>query len=176
MEKNKATLILKDIMEKLSLIKKEELSQEQVEEQVKEEADMSLKLTEEAVNEEVHLEEVKSEEEVVEEVQEEVQLEEQESEVIAEEEDVELDEEKYVTREQYQKDMASIKSMIEDMKLRYEDEKVSMSKEIEKLSAQPAAAPIQHNSEDESEPKFKFARDRRKSTLDRVMENLINNK
>ena len=60
------------------------------------------------------------------------------------------------------------------MKLRYEDEKVSMSKEIEKLSAEPAAAPIQHNSEDESEPKFKFARDRRKSTLDRVMENLIN--
>ena len=176
MEKNKATLILKDIMEKLSLIKKEELSQEEVAEQIQEEADMSLKLTEEAVNEEVHLEEANSEEEVNEEVQEEVQLEEQESEVIAEEEDVELDEEKYVTREQYQKDMASIKSMIEDMKLRYEEEKVSMSKEIEKLSAQPAAEPIQHNSEDEFEPKFKFARDRRKSTLDRVMENLINNK
>ena len=62
MEKNKATLILKDIMEKLSLIKKEELSQEEVAEQIQEEADMSLKLTEEAVNEEVHLEEVKSEE------------------------------------------------------------------------------------------------------------------
>jgi len=114
MEKNKATLILKDIMEKLSLIKKEELSQEEVAEQIQEEADMSLKLTEEAVNEEVHLEEVKSEEEVVEEVQEEVQLEEQESEVIAEEENVELDEEKYVTREQYQKDMASIKSMVKE--------------------------------------------------------------
>ena len=172
MEKNKATLILKDIMEKLSLIKKEELSQEQVEEQVKEEADMSLKLTEQAVNEEVHLEEVKVEEEV----QEEVQLEEQESEAITEEENVELDEEKYVTREEYQKDMSSIKSMIEDMKLGYQKEKVSMSKEIEKLSAQPAAEPIQHNSEDESETKFKFARDRKKSTLDRVMENLINNK
>ena len=107
MEKNKATMILKDIMEKLSLIKKEELSKEVVEEQLKEEAEMSLKLTEEAVNEEVHLEEVKPED--VEVTAEEVKLEEQESELISDEEDVELDMDKYVTREQYEKDMASMK-------------------------------------------------------------------
>ena len=115
MEKNKATMILKDIMEKLSLIKKEELSKEVVEEQLKEEAEMSLKLTEEAVNEEVHLEEVKPED--VEVTAEEVKLEEQESELISDEEDVELDMDKYVTREQYEKDMASMKKMIEDMEI-----------------------------------------------------------
>ena len=173
MEKNKATMILKDIMEKLSLIKKEELSKEVVEEQLKEEAEMSLKLTEEAVNEEVHLEEVKPED--VEVTAEEVKLEEQESELISDEEDVELDMDKYITREQYEKDMASMKKMIEDMELKYHDDKVSMSKEIEKLSAEPAAEPIQHNSEDVFEPKFNLAHNRKQSTLDRVMETLINN-
>ena len=168
MEKNKATMILKDIMEKLSLIKKEELSKEVVEEQLNEEAEMSLKLTEEAVKEEVKPEDVEV-------TAEEVKLEEQESELISDEEDVELDMDKYITREQYEKDMASMKKMIEDMELKYHDDKVSMSKEIEKLSAEPAAEPIQHNSEDVFEPKFKLAHNRKQSTLDRVMETLINN-
>ena len=178
MEKNKATLILKDIMEKLSLIKKEELSQEEIkEQQLQEEADMSLKLTEEATNIEVNLEEVKPEQENKEDATnevEEVQLQEEVSEINSVEEDVQLDEKMYITREEYNKDMAAMKSLIDDMKLGYEDEKVSMSKEIEKLSAQPAAEPIKHNSEDEFVPKFKFAQSRKKSTLDRVMETIVN--
>jgi len=170
MEKTKATSILNDIMEKLSLVKKDEVKEieikdeVQLSEQIKEEEEMSQKLTELACEEEVKLEEVAKDEQK-EEVNEELS------------EEVSLDEDKYVSRDEFDSVVSELKGLINELKLGYEEEKVSMSKEIEKLSAEPAAEPINHNPQhDESKSQFvRYANNRGESTIDRVMNILANN-
>ena len=147
MEKQKATSILNDIMEKLSLIKKDdvkevELKEEEVQlsEQLTEEEEMSQELTELACQEEVVAEELSSDEVEAEELQEEVSAEE-----VSEE--IEMDEKKYVSREEFDIKIKSIMDKIDEMKLGYDKEKVSMSKQIEELSKEPAAEPISQGTE-----------------------------
>ena len=174
MENTKATSILNDIMEKLSLVKKDEVKEVEVNqevnlsEQIKEEEEMSQKLTELACQEEVK-EELSSEEVVSEELQEEVPVIEEAS------EEVEMDETKYVSKDEFESKISELKGMIEEMKLGYSEEKLSMQKEIEKLSAEPASEPISHNPEGEVKQNFKsFGQNKIMSTRDRVMNRIAN--
>jgi len=114
-----------------------------------------------------------------------------------EEEEKEEDKEemRYVTREEFRKEMDELKDMVEkmmspkdkeDMSSQIQEE-VSLAvtevlnseaeeKEVlkEELS-QPAAEPLKHNPEEKkSNFKVKFAQNRTKSTLDRVMETISN--
>jgi hypothetical protein len=174
MENTKATSILNDIMEKLSLVKKDEVKEVEVNqevnlsEQIKEEEEMSQKLTELACQEEVK-DELSSEEVVSEDLQEEVPVIEEAS------EEVEMDEMKYVGRDEFESKISELKGMIEEMKLGYGEEKLSMQKEIEKLSAEPASEPISHNPEGEVKQNFKsFGQNKIMSTRDRVMNRIAN--
>ena len=174
MEKQKATSILNDIMEKLSLIKKDdvkevELKEEEVQlsEQLTEEEEMSQKLTELACQEEVVAEELSSDEVEAEELQEEVSAEE-----VSEE--IEMDEKKYVSREEFDMKIKSIMDKIDEMKLGYDKEKVSMSKQIEELSKEPAAEPISQGTEEQPRKKVLYAQNRQFSTKDRVLNKIFN--
>jgi hypothetical protein len=174
MENTKATSILNDIMEKLSLVKKDEVKEVEVNqevnlsEQIKEEEKLSQELTELACQEDVK-EELSTEEVVSEELQEEVPVIEEAS------EDVEMDEMKYVSKDEFESKISELKGMIEEMKLGYGEEKLSMQKEIEKLSAEPASEPIAHNPEGEVKQNFKsFGQNRVMSTRDRVMNRIAN--
>jgi len=118
-------------------------------------------------------------------------------EIKAQDEEKEEDKEemRYVTREEFRKEMDELKDMVEkmmspkdkeDMSSQIQEE-VSLAvtevlnseaeeKEIlkEELS-QPAAEPLKHNPEEKkSNFKVKFAQSRTKSTLDRVMETISN--
>jgi len=174
MENTKATSILNDIMEKLSLVKKDEVKEVEVNqevnlsEEVKEEEKLSQELTELACQEEVK-EELSSEEVVSEELQEEVPVIEEAS------EEIEMDEMKYVSKDEFDSKISELKGMIEEMKLGYKEEKLSMEKEIEKLSAEPASEPIAHNPEGEVKQNFKsFGQNRVMNTRDRVMNRIAN--
>ena len=174
MENTKATSILNDIMEKLSLVKKDEVKEVEVKdevnlsEQVKEEETLSQELTELACQEQVK-EESSTEEVVAEELQEEVPVIEEVS------EEIEMDETKYVGRDEFDSKISELKNMIEEMKLGYGEEKLSMEKEIEKLSAEPASEPIAHNPEGEVKQGFKsFGQNRVMNTRDRVMNRIAN--
>ena len=176
MENTKATSILNDIMEKLSLVKKDEVKEVEVKEevnlseQIKEEEEMSQKLTELACAcEGEEKEDLASEEIVSEELQEEAP----EMEVS---EEIEMDETKYVGRDEFESKISELKGMIEEMKLGYSEEKLSMQKEIEKLSAEPASEPIAHNPEGEVKQKNfnSFAQNRVMNTRDRVMNRIAN--
>lgn len=114
-----------------------------------------------------------------------------------EEEEKEEDKEemRYVTREEFRKEMDELKDMVEKMMSPKDKEEMSSQiqeevslavtevlnseakeKEIlkEELS-QPAAEPLKHNPEEKkSNLKVKFAQNRTKSTLDRVMETISN--
>ena len=124
-------------------------------------------------------------------------------EIKAQEEEEKEDEEKeddkeemrYVTREEFRKEMDELKDMVEKMMSPKDKEDMSSQiqeevylavtevlnsqaeeKEIlkEELS-QPAAEPLKHNPEEKkSNLKVKFAQNRTKSTLDRVMETISN--
>ncbi len=117
------------------------------------------------------------------------------------EEDEKEDEEKvdarYVTREEFRKEMDDLKEHINKMMDHKDKEKEEMSSDVqEKVSlavtevlnseaeakealkeelSKPAAAPLKHSPEQEKSSKgFKFAQNRRLSTLDRVMEQIVN--
>ena len=174
MENTKATSILNDIMEKLSLVKKDEVKEVEVNqevnlsEQIKEEEKLSQELTELACQEEVK-EELSTEEVVSEELQEEVPVIEEAS------QEIEMDEMKYVSKDEFESKISELKGMIEEMKLGYGEEKLSMQKEIEKLSAEPASEPISHNPEGEVKQNFKsFGQNKIMSTRDRVMNRIAN--
>lgn len=154
MESKKATSVLSDIMQKLSSIGKPE-------EEVKEEiVELSKEVTETEVEEEVLLaeEDEVAEEEVAEEAEEEVV-----------EED--LDEEKYISREEFENAIAEIKAMFTQATDVYEQEKVEMSAQIEDLSKAPASEPLSHSPEAElsNERKVLFSQKRGGSTMDRVL-------
>lgn len=155
MESKKATSVLSDIMQKLSSIGKPE--------EVKEEV---VELSEEVTEEEVKEEEVvlAEEDEVTEEIVE-------EEEVVEEVEEEELDEEKYVSREEFENAIADIKAMFIEVSNSYEKEKLEMSAQIEDLSKAPASEPLSHSPEAElsTEKKVLFSQKRRGSTMDRVL-------
>ena len=174
MENTKATSILNDIMEKLSLVKKDEVKEVEVNqevnlsEQIKEEEKLSQELTELACQEEVK-EELSTEEIVSEELQEEVPVIEEVS------EEIEMDETKYVGRDEFDSKISELKGMIEEMKLGYGEEKLSMQNKIEKLSSEPASEPISHNPEGEVKQNFKsYGQNKVMSTRDRVMNRIAN--
>ena len=112
-----------------------------------------------------------------------------------EEKEDDKEEMRYVTREEFRKEMDELKDMVEKMMSPKEKEEMSSQiqeevslavtevlnseaeeKEVlkEQLS-QPAAEPLKHNPEEKkSNLKIKFAQNRTKSTLDRVMETISN--
>jgi hypothetical protein len=112
-----------------------------------------------------------------------------------EKEEEEKEEMSYVTREEFRKEMDELKEMVE--KMMNPKDKEEMSSDVqEKVSlavtevlnseaeakealkeelSKPAAAPLKHSPEQEKSNKgFKFAQNRRLSTLDRVMEQIVN--
>ena len=173
MEKQKATSILNDIMEKLSLIKKDDVKEVELKnqevnlsEQIKEEEEMSQQLTELACQEEVVAEELSSNEVEAEKLEEEAPVEE-----VSEES---LNEDKYVSREEFDSKIKAIMDKIEEMSLGYQEEKVSMSKQIEELSKEPAAEPINQGSDSEPVKKVLYAQNRAFTTKDRVLNSIYN--
>ena len=125
----------------------------------------------------------------------EIKAEEEEEEVVEEVEEVEAkeeEEEMYATK----RELAEVKKMIEEIKAMLEPKEEMSSDDLgnlmteelakhEKLSEvpeevqeelnQPAAEPIKANPEVQTKQNFKFANKRRLSTLDRVMNKIINN-
>lgn len=175
MESKKATSVLSDIMQKLSSIGKPaeevkeevvELSEEVTETEVKEEEVVEAASTEEPKEEEVVLaeEDEIAEEEVAEEAEE-----------IIEEA---LDEEKYISREEFENTIAEIKAMFMEATQAYEKEKVEMSAQIEDLSKAPASEPLTHSPEAElsNERKVLFSQKRGGSTMDRVLSKMYGKK
>ena len=161
MESKKATSVLSDIMQKLSSIGKPEEVKEEV-------VELSEEVTETEVKEEevVLAEEGEEGEEIVEEVVEEI-VEEQE-----------LDEEKYVSREEFENAIADIKAMFIEVSNGYEKEKLEMSAQIEDLSKAPASEPLSHSPEAElsSKKQVLFAQNRRMSTMDKVLSKMNSKK
>ena len=128
----------------------------------------------------------------------EIKAEEEEEEEVEAQEELEEDKEEmaYATKEE----LAEVKEMIEEIKAMLEP-KEEMSEELsaddlgnlmteelakhEKLSEvpeevqeelnQPAAEPIKANPEVQTKQNFKFANNRKQSTLDRVLNKIINN-
>ena len=175
MESKKATSVLSDIMQKLSSIGKPaeevkeevvELSEEVTETEVKEEEVVEAASTEESTEEEVVLaeEDEIAEEEVAEEAEE-----------IIEEA---LDEEKYISREEFENTIAEIKAMFTQATEAYEKEKLEMSAQIEDLSKEPASEPLTHSPEAElsNERKVLFSQRRGGSTMDRVLSKMYGKK
>jgi hypothetical protein len=112
--------------------------------------------------------------EATEEVEEEVEASEVEA---TEEVEVEAAEEvtaEYATKEE----LAEVKSMLEEIKAMI-DKKEEMS-EVEgqvkeELSETPAAEPISHNPEPQTKVNLKYAQNRQRNSLDKVMQKLLNN-
>jgi len=100
--------------------------------------------------------------------------EEVEEEVEATEVEAEEVKAEYATKEE----LAEVKSMLEEIKAMI-DKKEEMS-EVEaqvkeELSETPAAEPITHNPEPKQKMNLKFAQNRQRNSLDKVMQKLINN-
>ena len=169
----KATTILNEILEKLSVLTKEdELAQElssneevqeelveavsETAEEVKEE---TTELSEEVATEEV---EASSEEEVV-------------------EEETEL-KDGYVSEEKYMADMGAMKAEIEAIKKMIDEEmgymkkeKEALAEQVKELSAEPAAEPIKHSPEEEAKPNLNlYAQNRPMTTADKVFQRISN--
>jgi hypothetical protein len=115
--------------------------------------------------------------EIKEAVEEEVEEEVEASEVEATDVEVEAAEEvtaEYATKEE----LAEVKSMLEEIKAMI-DKKEEMS-EVEaqvkeELSETPAAEPISHNPEPQTKVNLKYAQNRQRNSLDKVMQKLLNN-
>jgi len=111
--------------------------------------------------------------EATEEVEEEVEA----SEVEAADVEVEAAEEvtaEYATKEE----LAEVKSMLEEIKAMIEKKEEMSEVEAqvkEELSETPAAEPITHNPEPKQKINLKFAQNRQRNSLDKVMQKLINN-
>lgn len=168
-----ATTILNEILQKLSVLTKEdELAQE---------------LSEVETQEEV-VEAVSEATEEVQEVQETVQEELAETEEVeAASEEVEAAEEAelkegYVSEEKYMADMAAMKAEIDAIKKMIDEEmgymkkeKEALSEQVKELSKEPAAAPIKHSPEEESKPSLNlYAQGRVTTTADRVLQRISN--
>jgi hypothetical protein len=171
-----STTILNDILEKLSILTKEdELAQDISEVEVKEEV---IEAKEDLAKEEVKEETTELSEEPtesVEEVEASEEVETQENENLAE---------GYVSEEKYLEDMSRLKAEIDAIKKMIDEEmgymkkeKQALSEQVEELSKEPAAEAIKHNPEEGQAKKLNFAYGQNKpqTTFDRVMAR-INNK
>ena len=169
----KSTTILNEILEKLSVLTKEdELAQE---------------LTS---NEEVQEESIEPVSEATEEVQEETtelseEISTEEVEASSEEEVVEEEtdlKEGYVSEEKYMADMGAMKAEIEAIKKMIDEEmgymkkeKEALSEQVKELSKEPAAEPIKHSPEEEAKPSLNlYAQNRPMSTADKVFQRISN--
>lgn len=164
MSNSKSTTILNEILQKLSLLTKEdELAQDINEVEIAAE-ELSAKV-----------EEAPAVEEAAEEPSEEL------SEEVLEEETQLM--EGYVTEEAFESKIAALEAkmaemakMIDEEMGSYKKEKEMMSAQIEKLSAEPAAEAIEHTPEaaTEKKPVLNFGMQRPQSTLDRVFNRITN--
>jgi hypothetical protein len=171
MESTKATSLLNEIMQKLSLLTKEdELAQGIEEIEVQEEV---VELEEQEQPAEAPEESQEEQEELSEEPVEATEELEEETELMA----------GYVKQEEFESKMeameaklAAMAKMIDEEMGGYKKEKEMMSKQIEELSAEPAAEAIKHDPEAETPEKkvFTYGGNRTKSTFDRVMERIGN--
>jgi hypothetical protein len=93
-----------------------------------------------------------------------------------EEEEVEAKEEEmaYVSKEEFNSAIDEIKGMINELKDKKEEMAQVEEQVKQELSETPAAEPINHNPEAKQETKVRFGKNRRETTLDRVMKNLTN--
>jgi len=112
-----------------------------------------------------------------------------------EDEEEDKEEMRYVTREEFRKEMDELKDMVEKMMKPKDKEEMSSDlqeqvslavtevlesetkekEDLKKELSKPAAEPLKHSPEQEKSSKgFQFAKNRRMSTLDRVMEQIIN--
>lgn len=169
----KSTTILNEILEKLSVLTKEdELAQELTSnEEVQEESiEPVSEATEELQEETTELSEEVSAEEV------EASSEE---EVVEEETDLK---EGYVSEEKYMADMGAMKAEIEAIKKMIDEEmgymkkeKEALSEQVKELSKEPAAEPIKHSPEEEAKPSLNlYAQNRPMSTADKVFQRISN--
>ena len=83
-----------------------------------------------------------------------------------------MNEEKYPTREEFD----SLKEMVEGMKkmLEPKEEKEEVEEELKAELSKPAVAPIKHNPEKKSSKKVLYSQKRGTSTLDIVMQKILN--
>ena len=166
---SKSTEILNEILQKLSLLTKED------------------ELAQGIADTEVVAEELSSEEEEAPAVEGEAPAEEEASEELSEE-PVEAEEETqlmegYVKQEDFESKIAAMEAkmaemakMIDEEMGGYRKEKEMMSAQIEKLSAEPAAEAIEHTPEaaTEKKPVYNYGMQRSQNTLDRVFNRLTN--
>ncbi len=102
--------------------------------------------------------------------EEEVEASEEQVEEQLEEEEVEA---KYATKEE----LAEVKSLVEEIKQMIEkkEEMSEVEEQVkEELSETPAAEAITHNPEPQQKVNLKFAKNRKLSTLDKVMSKIVN--
>jgi len=102
--------------------------------------------------------------------EEEVEASEDQVEEQLEEEEVEA---KYATKEE----LAEVKSLVEEIKAMIEkkEEMSEVEEQVkEELSETPAAEAITHNPEPQQKVNLKFAKNRKLSTLDKVMNKIVN--
>jgi hypothetical protein len=161
-----ATTILNEILQKLSVLTKEdELSQEEVVEAVSEATQEVQEEVQETVQEELaETEEVEAASDEVEAV-----------------EEAEL-KEGYVSEEKYMADMSAMKAEIDAIKKMIDEEmgymkkeKEALSEQVKELSKEPAAEPIKHSPEEESKPSLNlYAQSRTATTADRVLQRISN--
>lgn len=170
-----STTILNDILQKLSVLTKEDelaqdISQVEVEEKVIEAKEDQAK--EEVKEEPTNLSEEATE--TVEEVEASEEVETQEEENLAE---------GYVSEEKYLEDMSKLRAEIDAIKKMIDEEmgymnkeKKALSEQVEELSKEPAAEAIKHNPEGEEVKKFNFTYGQNKpqTTFDRVMARITN--
>jgi len=166
-----STTILNEILQKLSLLTKEdELAQELSEQEVQEEVIEAVNETADEINEET----TELSEESTEEVEASEEVENQEEEELAE---------GYVSEAKYLEDMSKLKAEIDAIKKMIDEEmgymkkeKEALSEQVKELSKEPAAEAIKHNPEGEEVKKFNFTYGQNKpqNTFDRVMARISN--
>lgn len=163
---SKSTEILNEILQKLSLLTKEDELAQGVEELDVVAEELS------AEEEEAPAEEEATEEEVSEELSEETVEAEAETEL----------EKGYVTEEAFASKIAEMEAKMAEMakmldeEMGYKEKSEMLSSQLEKLSEQPAAEAIEHTPEaaTEKKPVYNFGMQRQQNTLDRVFNRLTN--
>jgi len=165
---SKSTEILNEILQKLSLLTKEDELAQGIEE-----LDVAAEELSSEVEEVPAVEEEATEEEVSEELSEEPVEAEEETQLM----------EGYVTEEAFASKMAEMEAKMAEMakmldeEMGYKTKAEELSSQLEKLSEEPAAEAINHTPEaaTEKKPVYNFGMQRPQNTLDRVF-NRLNNK
>lgn len=164
---SKSTEILNEILQKLSLLTKEDELAQGIEE-----LDVAAEELSSEVEEVPAVEEEATEEEVSEELSEEPVEAEEETQLM----------EGYVTEEAFASKMAEMEAKMAEMakmldeEMGYKTKAEELSSQLEKLSEEPAAEAINHTPEaaTEKKPVYNFGMQRPQNTLDRVFNRLTN--